>query len=75
MTVSVILAGLLFDWGGLLAAGALSSLAIGGLILADNMSQPKPSPDFVKAITTNPNLETVFLNMQSTGLGVTLKKH
>jgi caffeoyl-CoA O-methyltransferase len=46
----------------------------GGLILADNMNQPKPSPDFVKAITTNPNLETIFLNMQSTGISLTLKK-
>jgi predicted O-methyltransferase YrrM len=46
----------------------------GGLILADNMSQPEPSPEFIKAITTNPNLETIFLNMQATGLGVTLKK-
>lgn len=46
----------------------------GGLILADNMSQPKPSTDFVKAITINPNLETIFLNMQSTGIGLTLKK-
>lgn len=46
----------------------------GGLILADNMSQPKPSPDFIKAIITNPNLETIFLNMQSTGIGLTLKK-
>jgi caffeoyl-CoA O-methyltransferase len=46
----------------------------GGLILADNMSQSRPSPDFVKAITTNPNLETIFLNMQSTGIGLTIKK-
>ena len=46
----------------------------GGLILADNMNRPKPSPDFVKAITTNPNLETIFLNMESTGISVTLKK-
>jgi caffeoyl-CoA O-methyltransferase len=46
----------------------------GGLILADNMSQPAPSPDFIKAITTNPNLETIFLNMQSTGIGLILKK-
>jgi len=38
------------------------------------MSQPKPDPDFVKAITTNPGLETIFLNMQSTGISVTLKK-
>ena len=46
----------------------------GGLILADNMSQPKPSPDFVQAITANPNLETIFLNMHSTGISLTLKK-
>jgi caffeoyl-CoA O-methyltransferase len=46
----------------------------GGLILADNMNQPKPSPAFVKAITTDPNLETIFLNMQSTGISLTLKK-
>jgi caffeoyl-CoA O-methyltransferase len=46
----------------------------GGLILADNMNQPKPSPDFVKAITTNPDLETIFLNMQSTGISLTLQK-
>lgn len=46
----------------------------GGLILADNMSQPRPSPDFVEAITTNPDLETIFLNMQSTGISLTLKK-
>jgi caffeoyl-CoA O-methyltransferase len=45
-----------------------------GLILADNVSRPSPSPDFIKAITTNPNLETVFLNMQSTGISVTVKK-
>jgi caffeoyl-CoA O-methyltransferase len=46
----------------------------GGLILADNVSRPSPSPEFLRAITTNPNLETVFLNMQSTGISLTLKK-
>jgi len=46
----------------------------GGLILADNMSRPKPSPDFIKAITTNPSLETIFLNMESTGISLSLKK-
>jgi caffeoyl-CoA O-methyltransferase len=46
----------------------------GGLILADNMSKPTPSPKFIKAITTNPNLETIFLNMQSTGISLTVKK-
>jgi hypothetical protein len=38
------------------------------------MNRPQPSPDFVQAITTNPNLETIFLNMESTGISVTLKK-
>jgi len=46
----------------------------GGLILADNMSRPTPSPKFIKAITTDPNLETIFLNMQSTGISLTVKK-
>jgi caffeoyl-CoA O-methyltransferase len=46
----------------------------GGLILADNMSTPAPDPKFIKAITTNPNLETIFLNMQSTGISLTVKK-
>jgi caffeoyl-CoA O-methyltransferase len=46
----------------------------GGLILADNVSRPEPSPEFLKAITTNPDLETVFLNMQSTGISLTVKK-
>jgi predicted O-methyltransferase YrrM len=46
----------------------------GGLILADNMHQPQPSSDFLQAIITNPNLETIFLNMQSTGISLTLKK-
>jgi predicted O-methyltransferase YrrM len=46
----------------------------GGLILADNMNKPSPSPAFIKAITSNPDLETIFLNMEATGLGVILKK-
>jgi len=46
----------------------------GGLILADNVSKPKPDPRFIKAITSNPNLETIFLNMRAQGISVTLKK-
>ena len=42
----------------------------GGLILAHNVDMV---PDYVKAITTNPNLETIFY-MQGRGLAVTLKK-
>jgi len=43
----------------------------GGLILAHNV--PGSAPDYVKAITTNPDLETVFYQ-QGGGVGVTLKK-
>jgi predicted O-methyltransferase YrrM len=42
----------------------------GGLILAHNVDM---APDYVKAVTTNPNLQTIFY-MQGRGLGVTLKK-
>jgi caffeoyl-CoA O-methyltransferase len=43
----------------------------GGLILAHNMDMV--GQDFIKAITTDPNLETVFQG-QGQGLGVILKK-
>ena len=46
----------------------------GGLILADNMSKPKPDPQFIKVIATNPNLESIFLNMRATGISLTIKK-
>ncbi len=46
----------------------------GGLILADNMSKPRPDPQFIKTIATNPNLETIFFNVQSTGISLTVKK-
>ncbi len=46
----------------------------GGLIVAHNMASPRPDPAFVKAITTNPELETLFVNMNDQGLGFTLKK-
>jgi predicted O-methyltransferase YrrM len=42
----------------------------GGLILAHNVDM---APDYVKAVTTNARLETVFY-MEGNGLGVTLKK-
>lgn len=46
----------------------------GGLIIAHNMHYPRPDPDYIKAVTTNPHLETSFLLMEGAGLGVTLKK-
>lgn len=45
-----------------------------GLIVAHNMVYPKPDPRFIEAITTDPGLETVFLNMHAAGVAVTLKK-
>jgi hypothetical protein len=30
--------------------------------------------DYIKAITANPALETIFMNMQGQGLAVTMKK-
>jgi caffeoyl-CoA O-methyltransferase len=45
-----------------------------GLVIAHNMRVPPPDPRYIKAITTNPELETVFLNMHSAGIAVTLKK-
>ena len=46
----------------------------GGLIVAHNMRVPAPDPRYVKAITTNADLETLFLNMHAAGVAVTLKK-
>ncbi len=46
----------------------------GGLVIAHNMHRPAPYPEFIKAYTTNPDLETVFLNMHAAGIGVALKK-
>jgi predicted O-methyltransferase YrrM len=50
-------------------------LRAGGLVVADNMRVPEPDPRYVQAVTTDAKLETVFLNMQRSGIGVTLKKH
>jgi hypothetical protein len=46
----------------------------GGLIIGHNMHRPAPSPEYIKAITTDPALETVFLNMHAAGIAITVKK-
>ncbi len=43
----------------------------GGLILAHNITSRGSIPDYVEAVTTNPQLETMLLNSQ---MAVTLKK-
>jgi caffeoyl-CoA O-methyltransferase len=45
----------------------------GGLICAHNVSARMPDQGFLKAITSDPNLETVFYR-EGAGLSVTLKK-
>ena len=47
----------------------------GGLVLAHNTTNvASRMQDYLKAITTNPGLETIFLHKQDSGIGVTLKK-
>jgi len=46
----------------------------GGLIVAHNMNRRQADAKFVKAITTDPKLETLFLHMQGAGVSVTMKK-
>lgn len=47
----------------------------GGLIMAHNTSSHGRSiQEYLKAVTTNKDLETIFLHAQGAGIGVTLKK-
>ncbi len=47
----------------------------GGLILAHNTSgQAGSMKDYLKAVTTDKNLETIFLHAHAAGISVTLKK-
>lgn len=47
----------------------------GGIVIAHNMTPNMADPRFVKAITTNPELETVFLHMDGSGVSVSVKKY
>ena len=46
----------------------------GGLIIAHNMNTRMADPKYVKAVTTNPDLETLILLKEGAGIGVTMKK-
>lgn len=46
----------------------------GGLIIAHNTNMRSRMQDYIKAVTTSADLETVFLHEQRSGIGVTLKK-
>jgi predicted O-methyltransferase YrrM len=49
-------------------------LRTGGLYISDNMAIPAPDPAYIRAITTDPDFETVFYNMQRTGVAVSYKR-
>jgi len=46
----------------------------GGLVIAHNMNRNQADPRYLRAITTSPDLETLFLNLQTSGIGVSMKK-
>jgi len=47
----------------------------GGLILAHNTTDvASQMQDYLRAVTNNPKLETIFLHKDTSGIGVTLKK-
>jgi caffeoyl-CoA O-methyltransferase len=46
----------------------------GGLIVAHNMEMFAKNSDYVKAVTTNPQLDTLFLNMQRGRIAISMKK-
>lgn len=46
----------------------------GGLVIAHNMNARMADPRYVQAITNNPVLETVFVNVDGSGIGLTMKK-
>lgn len=46
----------------------------GGLIVAHNITPGMADPQYIEAITTSPDLETIFYQ-QGGGISVTLKKH
>jgi len=46
----------------------------GGLVIAHNIGPGMADPEYVQAITTHPAVETLFLNQDTGGISVTLKK-
>ena len=52
----------------------LPKLRPGGLVIAHNMNQRQADPRYVEAITTNPDLETVFVRAGASNISITLKK-
>lgn len=52
----------------------LPKLRPGGLVIAHNMNERQADLKFLKTITTNPELETLFVSAGASGIGVSMKK-
>ncbi len=52
----------------------LPAVRPGGLVVAHNITPGMADPRYLKAITSNPELESLFLNLDRSGISVTLKK-
>ena len=52
----------------------LPKIRPGGLVVAHNITERQADPRYVDAITKNPELETVFINLSASGMSVSLKK-
>lgn len=52
----------------------LPKLRPGGLVIAHNIDERMAHPPFIQAITSNPELDTIFLNLETSGISVSLKK-
>lgn len=46
----------------------------GGLVVAHNITPGMADPKYIEAITSDPSLETIFLNLHASGISVSLKK-
>jgi len=51
----------------------LPKMKVGGLILAHNVRYPEPDAAFMRAIRTDPRLQTTFANMNGAGMSVSRK--
>lgn len=52
----------------------LPNVRAGGLIVAHNINERQADPRYLKAITEDSRLETVFVNVGTSGLSISLKK-
>lgn len=52
----------------------LPKMRPGGLVIAHNMNTRQAHPPFVEAITSDPQLDTLFVHMDGAGVSISMKK-